>query len=135
MKLVLSLLPGNFAVSRFAPGFVPNPELLAERFVFTARTDDEFSLVCDAALLARFQLDPPKVEDGWRAFKVMGPLDFALVGIMARLAAALADAGISLFAVSTFDTDYVLVKAEVLDDALAALERADCEVRAEGSAR
>ena len=90
-------------------------------FVFAAATDREKSLVCPtdrvpAATLAR--------EDGWRAFAVEGPLDFSLVGILARIADALAVAGIPLFAVSTFDTDYVLVKASHLPRALSALTAA-----------
>jgi hypothetical protein len=65
-----------------------------------------------------------RCEPGWRALAVEGPLDFGLTGILASIATPLAEAGISLFAISTFDTDYVLVKAERLDDAMEALRRA-----------
>jgi hypothetical protein len=65
-----------------------------------------------------------RCEPGWRALAVKGPLDFGLTGILASIAAPLAEAGISIFAISTFDTDYVLVKAERLDDAVEALRRA-----------
>ena len=87
-------------------------------FCFAARTDGELSLVCptDAAparTLAR--------EDGWRAFRVVGAMEFTLVGVLARLTGRLAEQGIPVFAVSTFDTDYVLVKAEHFENALAAL--------------
>ncbi len=85
---------------------------------FLARTDRELSLVCPtravpASVRAR--------EDGWRAFRVAGTLDFSLVGILARLTGILADRGTGLFAVSTYDTDYILVKAADLQRALAAL--------------
>ena len=89
-------------------------------FVFTGSTDMEKSLVCPtdrvpATTLAR--------EDGWRAFRVEGQLDFSLVGILARISSVLAAEKIGIFAVSTFDTDYILVKAENLDRALVALAR------------
>ena len=70
------------------------------------RTDEELSLVLSEADVPRDM----RAERGWRAFKVQGPLDFALTGIMARLSGVLAEAGISLFALSTYDTDYILVR-------------------------
>ena len=67
---------------------------------------------------------PPgaKVEAGWRALRVVGTLDFALTGILAGLTGSLAEAGVSVFALSTFDTDWLLVRAEALGKARAALE-------------
>ena len=105
---------------------------LAAPFVFTGSTDGEKSLVCPtsrvpAATLAR--------EDGWRAFRIEGTLDFSLVGILARIASTLAAEGIGIFAVSTFDTDYILVKAENLGRALAALVRAGYEAEESASER
>ena len=90
-------------------------------FCFIGRTDQEKSLVCPvervpARTLAR--------EDGWRAFRICGELDFSLVGILARISEILASAGIGLFAVSTFNTDYVLTKAENFSRALSLLENA-----------
>lgn len=89
------------------------------------RTDDELSVVCPAAEV------PGDVhhEGPWRALRVVGTLEFALVGILSRLATALADAGVSIFAISTFDTDYLLVRAEALGDAVAALRGAGHDVR------
>ena len=97
---------------------------LGAPFVFTGSTDAEKSLVCPtervpAATLAR--------EDGWRAFRIEGQLDFSLVGILARISSVLAAEKIGIFAVSTFDTDYILVKAENIGRALAALDRAGYE--------
>ena len=96
-----------------------------EGLLFVARTDVEVSVVCETEkafgeVAAR--------EDGWRALRVRGPLDFAIVGIMAKISSALADADVPLFAVSTFDTDYVLVKEADLDTALDALRDAGCRV-------
>ena len=88
---------------------------------FIGNTDAELSLVCEtdrtpARTLAR--------EDGWRALRVVGQLDFSLTGILSKIAAALAEAGIPIFALSTYDTDYILVKEECLDRAVEALRGA-----------
>ena len=88
---------------------------------FIGNTDAELSLVCEtekvpANTLAR--------EDGWRAMRVAGTLDFALTGILSGLAGALAGAKIGIFAVSTYDTDYLLVKKENLDRAVEVLKEA-----------
>ena len=102
------------------------PESLPEKgFCSIVRTDEEVSLVCEteatpASAIAR--------EDGWRAFKVAGPLDFELVGILAKISSALAEAEVPLFAISTFDTDYVLVKENKLETAIDALHYARCKV-------
>ena len=100
-------------------------DLLSGGFCSIARTDDEISVVCETANVPE---RPISREDGWRAFKVEGPLDFSLVGILAKLSSALADAKVPLFALSTFDTDYVLVKGEKLETAIAALSNAGCLV-------
>lgn len=87
-------------------------------YTFTAVTDEEVSLVCPTALI------PHKViqrEDGWRAFRIMGILDFSLIGILADIADILAEKQISIFAVSSFNTDYVLVKEAQLPCATDAL--------------
>ena len=91
---------------------------LGAPFTFMGTTDAERSLVCPtervpAGTLAR--------EDGWRGLRVEGPLDFSLTGILAGISSALASAGVGLFAVSTFDTDYVFVKGGDLESALEAL--------------
>ena len=90
-------------------------------FVFTGRTDGERSLVCPTGFVPE---NTVAREDGWRAFRVQGSLDFSLVGILASIAGCLADAGISIYALSTFDTDYALVKAKDFDRALNALAEA-----------
>lgn len=90
-------------------------------FYFIGRTDQELSLVCPTA-------DAPantvNREDGWRGFRIRGVLDFSLVGILSRLSARLADNGIGLFAVSTYNTDYILVKEEHFSRALTLLAEA-----------
>ncbi len=86
--------------------------------VFLCKTNDEISLVCETDKVPdTFQ----KREDGWRAIRVVGPLDFSLVGLLAQLTDALAKRNIPVFAVSTFDTDYVLINRHRLNDAVDAL--------------
>ena len=117
MKLTLSVLEGRFAVCRLEPteGL---PEWAARGEIFSmTRALGELSIVCAE------QNVPPGVvhETGWACLGVHGPLDFALCGVLASLATPLADAGVPLFALSTHDTDYVLVKHDDLERALDAL--------------
>jgi hypothetical protein len=86
---------------------------------FIGKTDEELSLVCIT------ENTPSKTierDDGWRGFRIQGTLDFSLVGILAKISGILADHKISIFAVSTYNTDYVLVKEENFDRALSILE-------------
>ncbi|MBN2386618.1 MAG: ACT domain-containing protein [Anaerolineales bacterium] len=117
MPLQLSTIPGTFAIHRFEPG-TPVPTAVLEAAFFTAtRSETELSIVAPESL----HLAAERTERGWACIRVEGPLDFDLVGILAGLTGVLAEAGISLFAISTFDTDYILVKADRLDEARRAL--------------
>ena len=104
--LSLTLLPGRLAVCRLEGNDPIPPWAVDGDFYSVTRVEGELSIVCDEARL------PPEVrhEPGWRAFRVEGPLPFSATGILAAIAAPLAAAGIPIFALSTFDTDYVLVK-------------------------
>ena len=84
-------------------------------FVFTGRTELEKSLVCPTSIVPQNTTDR---EDGWRAFRVCGKMDFSLVGILSGITGILAEGGVSVFAISTYDTDYVLVKDEEFEKAL-----------------
>lgn len=109
----LEVLPEEFSICQLTEVALPQNGVY-----FLGVTGQEISLVCESAAL------PPnaqKTEGGWRAFRVAGPLDFSHTGILASLSGTLAAAGIPLFAVSTFDTDYLLVKAPLLPKALACL--------------
>ncbi len=118
--LELAILPESFAVSRL-PASAPAPAWArAGHLQSMTRTREELSVVC------RTDAVPPEVksERGWRAIRVAGTLDFALTGVLASLAAPLAEANVSIFALSTHDTDYVLVKGDALERAVAALTAA-----------
>lgn len=118
--LNLSLLPDTLAICRLPPGApVPAWAWTGEPASVT-RTRDELSVVCRADAVP----DGVRREAGWRCLKVEGPLDFGLTGILAALTAPLAAAGVSVFAVCTYDTDHVMVKAEDLDRAVQALRAA-----------
>jgi len=94
---------------------------LGAEFVFTGSTDEEKSLVCPTALCPAACLER---EDGWRGFRVEGVLDFSLIGILSKISGVLAENSIGIFVVSTFNTDYVLVKSENLSAAVDALSAA-----------
>lgn len=102
-----------------------SPEILADDFFFIARTDEELSLVCRTEHVP-FRTEAR--EDGWKAFRIQGVLDFSLIGILAPIAAVLADRQIGIFAVSTYNTDYILVKKESFDKACDALLHAGYSV-------
>lgn len=118
--LTLAVLPDVLAVCRLDAD-APIPSWVTERDFFSiTRTRDELSMVCA-------QRDVPagvRCERDWRALKVEGKLDFALTGVLTSLAAPLADAGISILAISTFDTDYLLVKETNLPRAIQVLSAA-----------
>lgn len=90
-------------------------------FWFLGKTDEELSLVCETSVVPEKTMER---EDGFRAFRIEGVLDFSLIGILSKLSAILADHGIGIFAVSTFNTDYILVKKEHYENALKLLNAA-----------
>jgi hypothetical protein len=122
--LILDLLPDTLAVCRLAADRKVPDWAWQGGFASVTRTDDELSIVCASDAVPDGVAHTP----GWRAFKVRGPLDFGLVGILAGLSGVLAEAEVSIFALSTHDTDYILVRAHQLDQAVAALEGAGYRV-------
>ena len=90
-------------------------------FFFIGRTDEELSLVCRTEDTPR---ETAEREDGWKGFRVQGVLDFSLTGVLSGLSGILAAQGIGIFAVSTYNTDYILVKKENFERAMAALAAA-----------
>ncbi|MDX1933076.1 MAG: ACT domain-containing protein [Capsulimonadales bacterium] len=120
--LTLRPLPDELALCRLEPT-APFPEWARSASFFSiTRTPDEWSLVLPRTTIPD-GLPSLKVERDWRALMVVGPLDFALTGILASLTVPLADAGIPIFALSTFETDYLLVKAVRFAEAIDALRR------------
>lgn len=115
-KLIIELLPQDFSVCKVKDFEGVD---LSQDFTFTGKTDEECSLVCPTC---RVPLQALKWEEGWVAMRITGVLDFSLIGILADIAGRLAQAEVSIFALSTYNTDYVLVRKEKLDTAVRALE-------------
>ncbi len=99
---------------------------LCQPFCFTGSTDEEFSLVCPTEMVPG---NTTEHDDGWRAFRIVGVLDFSLIGILAGISGLLAENGIGLFAVSTYNTDYILTKYENYERALDVLRNAGYTIR------
>jgi hypothetical protein len=125
-RLIVDVRPGEYAVTRLAADApVPAGLLdLTDVLVSVTRTPAELSIIAPAS----FAVDGDVVEKGWRLLTVRGPLEFTLTGIMAALAGELAAAGVSLFALSTYDTDHLLVKHTDLGRAIVALRAAGHEL-------
>ena len=93
---------------------------LNNEFYFIGKTDEEISLVC---LTADAPNNTVERDDGWKCFRIRGILDFSLIGILSAISAVLAENGIGIFAISTFNTDYILVKAENFEKAIKVLSQ------------
>jgi hypothetical protein len=118
-KLVLSVLEETFSIHRLAPD-ASLPEAVSEcDFYSLSKTTDELSLVCPEHIAVKSEKSNPD----WKCLKVAGPLDFELTGILAGITEVLAKEKLSVFAISTFDTDYILIKKQGLTAAISALQR------------
>jgi hypothetical protein len=119
----LCLLSGGYTVARYPAG--ADPEIFPPKdrsdFLSVTWTEEECSVVCKTSdVPSGFEI----VSDGWAVLKIVGVLDFGLVGVLASIITPLGRAGVSVFTISTYNTDYVLVKAESLDSTVAALRSA-----------
>lgn len=127
--MILEMLSADLTVCQLKSAAVID---LQKDFYFIGRTDEELSLVCRTA-------DTPSEtivrEDGWKGFRIQGQLDFSLIGILSQISGVLADAKIGIFAVSTYNTDYILVKAENFARAADALSAAGFTVQSLRSER
>lgn len=115
MKMKLRVLPYDFTVCKL--NRIEDFDF-AKEFYFIGRTDEELSLVC------RTEDTPVSTthrNDGWKGFRIEGVLDFSLIGILSKLSGILAENEIGIFAVSTYNTDYILVKAENFERAMKVL--------------
>jgi hypothetical protein len=121
MKLILSVFNGIFTIHRLPPDSEIPEQVYEEQFYDISKTDEELSIVCSSSVL----LHSEKSETGWLCIKVLGPLNFSLTGILADISDVLVNEEISIYAISTFDTDYILVKSDKLPVAKEALHRAE----------
>lgn len=116
----LELLEDTFAIHRLNPGAKIPSKVFGEPFFNIVKTDEELSIVCRNSL----PLKSEHCSQDWSCIKVLGPLELNTTGILLKLSKALADANISIFAISTYDTDYVLVKEDKTTEAVEALKDA-----------
>jgi hypothetical protein len=125
VHLTLSLLSDRLAVCRLAAQAEIPAWATRHLFFSITRSADELSVICpEHSVPADVQR-----EMGWRALTVDGPLDFSAIGVLASLAQPLADAGVSILAIATYDTDYILVRAADLPAAICALEERGYKVQ------
>ncbi len=128
MNIKLCILPTTLAVCRLKPDAEIPPWIFNLPIWSLTRTDDELSLVIPEDSVPLDWI----TERNWRIFRVDGTLDFGLTGILASIANPLAGAGISIFAISTYDTDMVLVKADHLEKAIQTFLQAGFEIGTQG---
>ena len=122
--LVISVIKDKFVVCRF-DSFSQIPESILQcHFYSITKTADELSIVCPEEFFPK----DGKCEINWKCLKIHGPLDFAQSGILSSMATPLATAGISIFALSTYDTDYVMVKDHDLERAIDTLTQSGHQV-------
>jgi hypothetical protein len=116
-QLTLKLLNEHFSIHSLPVGSEIPASVFTSPIFFIAKTFDEISIV----LPQTYKIDSDDEEQNWRALEVIGPLDFSLTGILSNIATVLANEKISIFAISTFDTDYILVKENTIEAAISAL--------------
>ena len=113
MRLEIQELEGTFSICRLKSF---DSVKLDSQFTFFAKTDEEYSLVCKSECVPVNNI--LERSDNWKGFRVKGVLDFSLVGILAKISGLLAENNIAIFAVSTFNTDYIFVKSENFNSAI-----------------
>ena len=123
IRIILETLPPRFSVCRVKDYSGVD---LTKSFCFTGTTDAENSLVCPESLVPE---NTTERDDGWKGFRIIGQLDFSLIGILAHISKILAESGIGIFAISTYNTDYILTKEENFEKAMKVLKKAGYEVR------
>ncbi|MPN14820.1 hypothetical protein SDC9_162149 [bioreactor metagenome] len=128
-KLILSILKGRFGILRLEKGSEMPVWIYDSNFFSITRTPEELSIVCQESVIPVNAPADIKAERGWNCLKIEGPLDFGLTGILAGISRTLAEHGISIFAISTYDTDYILVKETDMKHALKALTEEGHEIR------
>ena len=119
-KLVLSVLLDTFTIHKLSPDASIPEEILKSNYYSVSKTENELSLLCSELI----EVQSLQNSKGWKCIKVKGPLDFNLTGILAGISDILAKENISIFAISTFDTDYILVRTQDLSSARTTLRQA-----------
>jgi hypothetical protein len=124
MALTLKCLNESFTIHRLSKESDIPAQVFSAPIYFIAKTFNEVSIV----IPENIKINSAAIETNWQALEVVGPLDFSLTGILSRIATLLANESISIFAISTFDTDYILVKKDTISTAIKTLKLNDYNV-------
>ena len=121
LNLILSVLSVPFTIHKLSPDASIQEKILKSNYYSVTKTENELSVVCSELI----EVKSLQSSKGWKCIKVKGPLDFNLTGILAGISDILTRGNISIFAISTFDTDYILVRSQDLSSARNKLRKAD----------
>jgi hypothetical protein len=122
--MILELLDKDYSVYRFNTKDVIDNKLFSNDFISITKTEDEISIVTISGTLEHFEEE----EGSWKILKIIGILDFGLIGIISKISAILANHEISIFVISTYNTDYIMVKKDKLEKAINILEQYNYEI-------
>ena len=117
--MVIELLDKEYSIYRLNPKDIIDNRLIGENFISITKTDDEISIVTVSGTLKHFE----KEESCWNILKINGILDFSMVGIISKISTLLAIQGISIFVISTYNTDYIMVKTDKVESTINILEQ------------
>ncbi|QQX82275.1 ACT domain-containing protein [Shewanella sp. KX20019] len=123
-RMTLAIHPQLFTIHSLAPDSVVPTAIFQQEIYFIGKTSGELSVVVNST----FEIESLEQEHNWRCLEVIGPLGFSMTGILASVSGALAAQKISIFAISTFDTDYILVKKDTLAEASKALKKKNYQI-------
>ncbi|PKG58373.1 ACT domain-containing protein [Shewanella sp. GutDb-MelDb] len=123
-RMTLAIHPQLFTIHSLAPDSIVPSAIFQQDIYFIGKTSEELSVV----VISTFEMDSLEQENGWRCLEVLGPLGFSMTGILSSVSGALAAEKISIFAISTFDTDYILVKKDTLAEATKALKKKNYQI-------
>ncbi|PKG73809.1 ACT domain-containing protein [Shewanella sp. Choline-02u-19] len=123
-RMTLAIHPQLFTIHSLAPDSIVPSAIFQQDIYFIGKTSEELSVV----VISTFEMESLEQENGWRCLEVLGPLGFSMTGILSSVSGALAAEKISIFAISTFDTDYILVKKDTLAEATKALKKKNYQI-------
>ena len=123
--MILELLKNEYSVYKFDPEYIVKRDNKTEEFISVTKTKDELSIVAQKNCFTDFV----KAENGWRILKICGVLDFSLIGVLSKISTILANENISIFVISTYNTDYIMIKDENLKKTIEVLLKNKFEVK------
>ena len=126
--MILELLDKEYSVYRLNAKDKIDNKIIGKDFISITKTEDEISIVAVSGTLEYFE----KKEDCWKVFKISGILDFNMIGIISKISTILANQGISIFVISTYNTDYMLIKKDKLEKTIKILEQNSYEIKKSG---